>query len=126
MPETRDNPKFLNLLRISMPVGAVTSIAHRMSGVLLFLAAPYAIYLFAISLRDAEGFARVAETFSCLPMQLLLALVLWSLSHHFLAGIRFLLIDLEWGVERQASRRSAWAVNLAAPVLALLLLGALL
>lgn len=42
-----------------MPVGAVTSIGHRISGVVLAVSVPAAVYLFALSLRDDAGFAQV-------------------------------------------------------------------
>jgi len=34
----------------------------------------------------------------------------WALAHHLLAGIRYLLLDLDLGVDRAAARRSAWIV----------------
>lgn len=40
-----------------MPVGALTSIGHRISGVILAVTVPAAVYLFALSLRDATGFS---------------------------------------------------------------------
>ena len=36
---------FLNLTQIAMPVGALTSIGHRISGVILAASVPAAIYL---------------------------------------------------------------------------------
>jgi len=44
MHSQRSAPVFLNLLRIRFPVGAVTSIAHRLSGLLLFLSFPVLVY----------------------------------------------------------------------------------
>ena len=40
-------------------------------------------------------------------------LLLWSLAHHFFAGIRFLLIDAEIGVDKSQSRVGSWLVLLA-------------
>ena len=55
------------------------------------------------------------------------ALVLaWALLHHLLAGIRFLLLDLEIGIEREQARVSAWLVNIGAPLVVLLIVGAML
>ena len=51
-------PVFLNLFRIRFPVGAVTSIAHRVSGVCLFLSLPFWIYLLDLSLQGAAGFSK--------------------------------------------------------------------
>ena len=115
-------PVFLNLLQIRLPVAGVMSIAHRAAGVLLFLAIPFAIALLALALSDQEGFARVQALSQQPLMQGGLLLLLWALAHHFLAGIRYLLIDIHLGVQAPWYRQTAWAVLVAAPVLALLLL----
>ncbi|MDE2090071.1 MAG: succinate dehydrogenase, cytochrome b556 subunit, partial [Gammaproteobacteria bacterium] len=39
-------------------------------------------------------------------------LLAWALVHHLLAGLRFLLIDVDMGVQLRAARISAWLVNL--------------
>lgn len=107
-------PKYLNLLRIQMPVGAVLSIAHRISGVFLFLSLPFLVYLLGLSLQGEAGYARTLAWLDTPLVQLILLVLAWSLFHHLLAGIRHLLLDLHVGVERVAARRSAWLVNLAA------------
>ena len=107
-------PKFLDLLRIQMPVGAVLSIAHRISGVLLFLSLPLMVYLLGLSLRGPSGYDRVLAWLDSLPLRLLLILLAWAVFHHLLAGFRHLLLDIHIGVERPQARRSAWLVNLAA------------
>ena len=38
-------PAFFNLVQIQMPVGALTSITHRVTGILLALGIPYGVYL---------------------------------------------------------------------------------
>ncbi|MCU7885244.1 MAG: succinate dehydrogenase, cytochrome b556 subunit, partial [Candidatus Thiodiazotropha sp. (ex Lucinoma annulata)] len=58
-------------------------------------------------------------------IKLLLFLFLWGLMHHLLAGIRYLLIDIDVGVEKPLFRQTAWAVTLVAPLLALILMGGL-
>jgi succinate dehydrogenase / fumarate reductase cytochrome b subunit len=112
-------PVYLNLLRIRFPVGAVTSIAHRISGVLLFLSLPVLIYLLDLSLQSPGGFEKALTYLNNCWFEAGLVLVVWSFIHHLLSGIRFLLIDIEKGVTLQAARRSAWLVNLCAPALTL-------
>ena len=116
-------PVFLNLLRIRFPVGAVTSIAHRLSGLLLFLSFPPLVYWLDLSMRDAAGFAEAREWLDCGWVRLASVVLVWSLVHHLLAGIRFLLIDIGIGVERLPARRSAWVVNSLALLLSLVYLG---
>jgi len=119
MTNQRSAPVYLNLLRIRFPVGAVTSIGHRLSGVLLFLSLPVLIYLLDLSLQSPEGFEKALSYLNNCWFEAGLVLVVWSFMHHLLSGIRFLLIDIDIGVTRQAARNSAWLVNLSAPVLTL-------
>jgi succinate dehydrogenase / fumarate reductase cytochrome b subunit len=106
-------PVFFHLLQLQLPVTALVSIAHRVSGLLLFLALAPAIWLLERSLHDAEGFAYAQHLLHGWPLRLAGALLLWALAHHLLAGLRVLLIDADLGVERRVARRSAWWVNVA-------------
>jgi succinate dehydrogenase / fumarate reductase cytochrome b subunit len=119
MTSQRSEPVYLNLLRIRFPVGAVTSIVHRISGLLLFLSLPFAIYLLDLSLRGPDGYEEALSWLQNCWVEAGLVLIVWSLLHHLLSGIRFLLIDVEKGVSLQQARSSAWLVNIAAPVITL-------
>ena len=123
-PSKRASPRpvFLNLLKIKMPVGAVTSILHRVSGVLLALGVPFAMLLFWFSLADEAGFARVSALLHDRLVQGALVLLAWALAHHVCAGVRHMLTDINIGSTLHSARRSAWTVNLAAIALALLAL----
>ncbi|MCG6899632.1 MAG: succinate dehydrogenase, cytochrome b556 subunit [Gammaproteobacteria bacterium] len=116
MANQRSAPVYLNLLRIRFPVGAVTSIAHRISGVLMFASLPLLIYLLDISLQGPAGFERAANILQTGWLRAASVLLAWSVFHHLLSGIRFLLIDTNHGVDLPRARRSAWLVNLAAIV----------
>lgn len=122
MPNKGGRPVFLDLTRIYMPVNAVVSFAHRVSGVLLFLALPLVIYLLSLSLRDEQGYERTRALFDSVPLKLLALIAVWALAHHLFAGLRFLLIDLKVGIERDTFKRGAWIVNLLS-VFSLLLAG---
>ena len=120
-PTTR-LPVFLNLAQIRFPIGAIASIAHRVSGVLLFIALPVVAVLLDTSLRDEAGFASVRDLISS-PLAVVAAGVLvWALVHHVLAGIRHLLMDVGIGGELERARASARLVLIAAPALAVFLL----
>ncbi|HWS03946.1 MAG TPA: succinate dehydrogenase, cytochrome b556 subunit [Gammaproteobacteria bacterium] len=122
MSTTASRPRFLNLLLIRMPVGAAASIGHRISGIFLFLSIPLAAFLLDLSLQGPEGFTRAAEILSYTPIRALQVVIAWSFVQHVLAGIRFLLLDMDIGLNKSSARLSAWVVNCAAPVLAALLL----
>jgi succinate dehydrogenase / fumarate reductase cytochrome b subunit len=116
---------FLNLARIAMPVGAVTSILHRITGVLLALGIPAAAWLLARSLRSPEGYAQVGHLLGHPVVKIAVVVWTWALAHHLLAGVRHLLMDVDVGSLLQPARRSAWAVNVAGVIVALLAAGAI-
>lgn len=109
--QQRQRPKFLNLFKIRLPVTGVTSILHRISGALLFLAIPGLIYFFDRSLSSPESFANLGECFASPLVKLLATLMAWALLHHLLAGIRYLLTDIAIGLNLQTARATAWTVN---------------
>ena len=103
-------PKHLNLLKIRLPVTGVVSIIHRITGVILFLSLPFFIFLLALSLRNAETFQQAVDYLNCGLVKLVAAIFVYAMMHHFFAGIRYLLIDLDIGLSLKAARTSAWLV----------------
>ncbi len=118
MAANEKRPVHLNLLQIRFPVPAVMSIGHRISGVLWILLLPAMIFLVDLSLSGPQGFARAGELLGSVMGRLAAFLLLWALMHHLLAGIRYLALDLDLGIEKQAALATAWWVMLAAPLLA--------
>lgn len=123
MRKNVSRPKFLDLTRIKMPVGAVVSIAHRISGILLVLLIPLMIYALDLSLASESGFEQVTTLFDSTIIRLVAWIGLWAIIHHVLAGIRFLLLDAEIGIELQAARRSALVVNIISAIVLVLSFG---
>ncbi|HWA14516.1 MAG TPA: succinate dehydrogenase, cytochrome b556 subunit [Burkholderiales bacterium] len=117
--------KYLDLLRIRQPVPAVVSILHRISGAALFLFAGVLLYLFQASLQSPESYVRFRDLADAWWMKLFLIGMLWALLHHFLAGIRFLLLDIHVFGDLRQARATSWAV-LAASLMLTAALGALL
>ena len=119
-------PTFFNLLQIQMPVGALTSITHRLTGILLALAVPYGIFLLGLSLQGPAGYSEAAALFHGWALRVALVAVVWALSHHLLAGLRHLLMDIDVGSRLPMARRSAWTVNVAGAAIAVLAAAVLL
>lgn len=115
----RGAPVFLNLLQIRLPVTAIVSILHRLSGLLLFLALPLFIYALQESLHSQESFAALMRQLDAFPVKVILAILFWGLCHHFLAGLRFLLLDVEVGIQHKQARTGAWLVNVLAVIVAI-------
>ena len=122
MPSAR-RPVFLNLMRIQMPVGALTSIGHRISGTILALSVPAAVYLFGLSLGDEGGFSRALAIFGRLPVKIVAVIVVWALAHHLLEGVRHVLTDFDIGSPLRTARKSAWFVNVTGVAVAVVTAG---
>ncbi len=120
MAVTKQRPVHLDLTKIRLPAVAILSIAHRISGVLLFLSIPFVIYLLQLSLASPMGYAEVQQITGHILFRLLMVVWVWSLGHHLIAGIRFLLIDVDIGVERETARFTAKLVLAIGAVIALL------
>ena len=120
-------PVYLNLFKIRLPIAGVVSLAHRASGILMFLAMPFIVYLLDLSVQSNEGFE---QALSILQQPFLVAvqiLFVWALAHHLFAGIRFLLIDADIAIEKIPANRAAWLVMfLAIAVVVIVALGMLL
>jgi succinate dehydrogenase / fumarate reductase cytochrome b subunit len=104
------NISLADLMRYRLPVPGVLSILHRISGALMFLLLPWMLWLLDLSLSSALGFQRLREVADGWVARAALALLAWALLHHLAAGIRYLLLDMDLGVDRAPARRSAWIV----------------
>ena len=94
-----------------MPLGGKASILHRVSGALLFLCLPLVIVpLFGRSVTSPETFAGLAEWTSNPLFKLVLLALIWGYLHHFCAGIRYLMLDLHIGNDKQSAGKSAGVV----------------
>jgi succinate dehydrogenase / fumarate reductase cytochrome b subunit len=122
MAHEKKRPKFLNLFRIHLPVAGVTSIAHRVSGAVMFLAIPLLIYLFSLSVKSPHSYQQALGILDSHYSRIILTILAWAFVHHLLAGIRFLLIDVELGAELPTARKTAWLVNIGGALVFLVLL----
>ena len=108
MPKPR--PKHLDLTKIRLPLPALVSIMHRVSGVVLFLFIPVLLWLWQESLTSPQSFGALKTVVSQPVMKIVLLGVLWGYLHHLCAGIRHLALDLDLGTELGAARASSKAV----------------
>ena len=119
----KQRPINLNLLNIRLPLSGIVSILHRLSGVLLFLSLPVVLVTLQHSLASENELNNIINTIrNSSILKLFILLVSWGFVHHFVAGIRFLLLDIHWGISLSRSRLSAKLV-LGFSVLSLLGIG---
>ena len=108
-PEFR-NIHVTQIVRYRMPPAALVSIMHRISGAALFLALPFLLWMFDLSLISEGAFDRMALLASSVLVKIVLLFLIWAFLHHFVAGIRYLLHDLHIGLELPQARKNALAV----------------
>ena len=111
----KPRPKYLSLrallVEIRLPWPGKVSILHRVSGALLvFPFAAWLLYMLDASLASEAGFEHVKGYLRLPVVKLGVLVFVWAYCHHFCAGIRFLLLDLNRGIELQRARGSAVAV----------------
>ena len=112
----KPRPKYLSLtallFEIRLPLAGWVSILHRVSGLLLFLAVVWLLFMLDRSLASEAGFEAMRR-YAGLPLvKLSLLVLIWAYCHHFCAGIRFLFLDLDKGVDKASARVTSIAVLL--------------
>lgn len=109
----KPRPKYLSLsallFEIRLPVTAWASGLHRISGALLVLPfTAWLLYLLDTALSSEQGYRHV-QAYLAMPLAKLgLVVFIWAFAHHFFAGIRGLLLDLNKGIDIHRARTSAY------------------
>lgn len=111
--KAKPRPVFLNLFVIRLPVSALVSILHRISGVLMILLIPAAIYSFGLSLEGPDQFAKILGWIDSAAGTLALLFLLTIFAQHFFSGLRHLAMDIDWGVDKHTAHLSGWGTLLA-------------
>lgn len=111
-------PTFLNFARIRFPVGALASIGHRISGVVLVGALPFAVLALERSFAGEAAFSAMVERVQSPVGRVALVVAAWASAQHLFAGIRHLLMDIGIGSSLPAARASAYAALTAAALVA--------
>lgn len=128
-------PSFTNIhitqiVGYRMPLAAVVSILHRISGGVMFLLLSLVIWLFDTSLSSEVSYERFTAAFDTgigfVPGPLVKLVVLgliWAYLHHFTAGLRHLRMDVTHATSKAQGRHSA-AFTLVFSLVLTVLLGA--
>ncbi len=113
MPATpKARPKYYDLNLLNLPLPALVSIFHRITGVVMFLfLIPATLYLLQGSLKSESGFNFWKNVLTTFPLvKLIMLAFVWAFVHHFYAGLRYLLLDLHVGTSKAAARASSITV----------------
>lgn len=115
MKKRRTVPVDLGIFHSRLPVGALVSILHRISGIVLVLVFPFAYYGFQRSL-EPQGFVEIISRLESIPLRLVVLVIVGVFALHFFAGIRHLLLDMDIGIELRHARIGAFTVFIATAV----------
>jgi succinate dehydrogenase cytochrome b subunit len=91
------NVGITDLLVFKWPITAITSITHRVSGVILFAGIAFALYALDVSLASDAGFTDLKEIMTSPVGKFVIWGLLSALAYHFVAGIKHLLMDMGVG-----------------------------
>jgi succinate dehydrogenase / fumarate reductase, cytochrome b subunit len=120
-PEFRNIDNIAQILAHRLPPAGIVSILHRVSGVLMFLIGiPFVLYLFQQSITSEISFEQYRAITGHWFGKLLLLALAWAFAHHFCSGIRFLALDLHWGIQKEQAQKTAYGVFGASAVLTFL------
>lgn len=114
-------PVNLDLRTIKLPVTAYTSIAHRISGIIMFLAIAGLLWMLDMSLSSEDGFEQVQACLQNPLAKLVLWGVLSALLYHLVAGIRHLVMDAGIGEGLESGKLGSQIVIVISVILIVLL-----
>ena len=102
-------PKYLNLFVLGprMSITAKTSILHRLSGIILVLAIPFVLYVLKQSLVSSNMYDIFSSCWNGIFLKVVVIILLWGLVFHICSGIRFLLLDINKGMQLKTAKLTA-------------------
>lgn len=118
----KNRPVNLDISTIQLPITAIVSILHRVSGVVLFAGVAVLLWMLEASLASESSFAEIKEHFQSPLCKLILWATLAALAYHMVAGIRHLIMDTGVGESLEGGRIGA-KIALALAVIIIAALG---
>jgi succinate dehydrogenase / fumarate reductase cytochrome b subunit len=116
---SKPRPEFRNIhvsqiRTYRLPAAGLVSIAHRITGAVLFLMLPFLVWLFDVSVTSEMSWERFSSLFTAGALGLpgviykLIALgLLFAYMVHFFAGLRHVWMDMTHSVSKEQGRNSA-------------------
>ena len=121
-PTTKnERPVNLDLSTIKLPLAAITSITHRISGVILFVGIGILLWMLELSLSGEAGFNRLQEVLTSPVATFIVWGVLSALAYHLIAGVKHLLMDAGIGETKTGAPRGATIVIIVSLIIIVLL-----
>lgn len=101
---------FAQALTYRLPLAGVISILHRASGALLFVLLPFILNILDKSLYSEVSFEHFKGIVSHWFVKLIILALSWAYLHHFCAGIRHLVMDFHFALDKESARKTSVAV----------------
>lgn len=113
----QDNrPVNLDLTTIRLPITAISSILHRISGIFIFVGVAVLLWGLQQSLASEESFNQLKECMSSVFAKLVLWAILSGVIFHFVAGIKHLIMDMGIGETLEGGKNLSVAVFVVAAI----------
>jgi len=113
-------PVNLDITTIKLPLPAIASITHRVSGIAIFIGMAFLIWGLGMSLESEESFNALKTCLDGFLPKLILWAILAGFIYHFIAGVRHLLMDLGYFETLEGAKTLATGVIILAAVLIVL------
>jgi len=123
--EFRNINAFSDLPGYRLPIAGLISILHRISGAIMFLMLPFIIWMFDVSVSSEISFDRFKRVFNLgMPlmrdtmvpgwfMKLVVLVLIWAFTHHLIAGLRHLWMDVSHTAVSKSFGKSSATATLA-------------
>ncbi|MBV1914931.1 MAG: succinate dehydrogenase, cytochrome b556 subunit [Pseudomonadales bacterium] len=116
----KQRPVYLDVNPANMPLTAVTSILHRISGIILFVGSAILLCLLSDSLESASSFEEIVLLMQGGFAKFVVWGIVTALLYHLVAGIRHLGMDLGMGEELETALMGSRVILIVSAVLAVL------
>ena len=115
-------PVNLDFKTLRLPLPAITSILHRISGVVVFGGVFVLLWLLSSSLQSERGFTDVQNWLTAPLVKVVVWGILAGLLYHLIAGVKHLIMDMGIGETLEGAKTSAKLVVIIS-VIAIVLAG---
>lgn len=107
-------PVYINLFKIQLPLSALLSITHRVSGILIFfLVLPVSAYVLNLLLDSSDSFVIFVESYnSSVFIRTFVLFNILVFEYHVIAGIRHMLMDFHLISETLSSSNTSAIIAL--------------
>ena len=107
-------PVYINLFKIQLPLSALLSITHRVSGMLIFfLVLPVSAYILNLLLESSDSFVLFMDSYNAsIFIRTFVLFNILVFEYHVIAGIRHMLMDFHLISETLSSSNTSAMVAL--------------